>query len=187
MITVGTDTYITLADARAYANAFGLSGVEAGDPDDSQAVIDADAAAEAKLKVAAKTLDRWFNNRYLGIKKIWTQPMAWPRNVGLLGTYQGDGETWNYTLDSDGNPRDFSGIPVELGEAQVELVALIQDGLDPLAQIESAITQSLDRLDVLISERHYEKSYRVDPQYRIKLILRPLLTTNYGLKATRGA
>jgi hypothetical protein len=176
-LTVGTDTYISLADARTYATMYGIAGVEDGD----------DTTAEANLKVAARMLDRMYNNQWIGIKKTLEQSLAWPRNVGEFGTYRGEGESWNYTLDSDGNPRLFNTIPAEVGEAQVELVGLITGGLDVLAQVENAITSYTDKVDVLSVSRDYKSPYKVDPMFRVRLILRPLLQVKYGLTATRGA
>lgn len=178
MITVGTDSYITLANARTYATLFSLSGVEsAADLLDVGAVAAADATAEANLKIAAKSLDRVFGNKYLGTKATSTQSLAWPRNVGQVGT----------SIDADGNPRDFSSLPVELGEAQVELCSLIQSGVDVLAQIDGAVTSVIEELDVLKSQKQYAKSFQIDPLHRVKTILRPLLSTKVGITMTRGA
>lgn len=181
MITVGTDSYISLANARTYATLFSLSGVEsAADLLDVGAVAAADATAEANLKIAAKSLDRVFGNKYLGTKATSSQSLAWPRNVGQVGT-------WFATIDADGNPRDFSTLPVELGEAQVELCSLIQSGVDVLAQIDGAVTSIIEELDVLKSQKQYAKSFQIDPLHRVKTILRPLLSTKVGITMTRGA
>ena len=124
MLTIGTDTYISLADARQYCVDNGLNSL----PED-------DAIAEALLKRAAKAIDRRWGNRFIGMKHTISQKMAWPRDVNISGTFRSQGENWLYTLDSDGNPRLFNDIPVEVGEAQVEMALLIDAGEDPPAAI----------------------------------------------------
>ena len=175
-LVVGTDTYTTLTDARTYIAAQGLSELPTDDTE-----------ADVLLRKAAKALDRRWGNRYLGMKETMSQPMAWPRNVGQVGTYRGEGETWGYTIDSDGNPRDFSGYPLELCEAQTEMALLLQDGADQFAQSEAAVTEVSQSVGDLSSTKKYKTAYQTPVFYNIAMLLRPLLVQSYGLKAGRGA
>lgn len=165
-LTIGTDTYISLADARQYCEDNGLNTLP-----------EMDADAEALLKRAAKALDRRWGNRFIGTKRTIEQPLAWPRDVNIGGT-----------LDSDGNPRLFNDIPVEMGEAQVEMALLMQDGADPLVQNEAPITEKIVELDVIKTTTKYASAYQTPAFYNVLIILRPLLVpANAGIKATRGA
>lgn len=174
-LTVGTDSYITLEDAREYASMFALDL-----PTD-------DTEAEALLRRACKAMDRKYAARYLGYKKTTTQPLQWLRNVGEFNTYRSEGELWGYTIDSDGNPRDFSIFPPELGEAQVEMAVLIQNGADPLNQSSPKATSATDTIGDLSTSRTYSRPYAPDTFSRVETILRPLLLVSIGIKATRGA
>lgn len=175
-ITVGQDTYISLADARTYA------ALEMLDlPTD-------DVEAETILKRAAKALDRRFAGRYLGIKANANNPMQWPRLVGTHGDYHSEGEVYNQQTDSDGNPRDLSGYPVELGEAQVEIAALMINGQNPLEPSEVAITRKTSKVDVLTVDVQYATPSTPTSVFNtVFTILRPILTQKNGLKMTRGA
>lgn len=175
-ITVGVDTYISLADARQYVIDNGLSSL----PDD-------DADAEALLKRAAKGIDRRWGNRFIGMRRTYTQKLAWPRDVNVQPGYRGPGEAWLYTLDADGNPRLFNDIPPEMGEAQVEMALLMQDGADPLEQNEAPITEKSVEVGGIKSVKKYASSYQTPLFYNIATILRPLLVPVGGIKATRGA
>lgn len=166
MITVGTDTYISLADAQAYASNNGLTlGAN-------------DAATETLLKRATIAIDRIYGNKFLGQKASETQSLAWPRNFASA------------TIDSDGNPRDFSGLQPETGYAEVELAALLQAGTDPYVQPEPFLSQIRQKVATLEEEKQFKASqgYRTDPLYKITLILRPLLMNQSGsVSITRGA
>lgn len=177
-ITVGTDTYISLADARTYVADQGLPALP---------LVDAD--AEVLLKRGRVSMDRIYSNRYLGMKQTITQPLFWPR-IFAQGNPHGVNE-WPYQIvDSDGNPRNFQGIQPELGYAQVEMTSMLQANIDPYAQpapyvnFDKSVVGSLEK-EIHISD---SKSYREDPLYKISLILRPLLTSSTGSVAiTRGA
>jgi hypothetical protein len=179
-ITVGTDTYISLADARAYTAENGLTALP---------TVDAD--AETLLKRSTKALDQIYGAKYLGMKETIQQSLAWPR-LFLQGTISPHGvNEWPYIItDSDGNPRDFSITPVEVSYAEVELASMLQAGTDIYAQPQAAV--NFDRSVVGTLEKEFRttdnKSYRVDPLYKISLILRPLLINSNGaILATRGA
>lgn len=179
-ITVGTDTYISLADAKTYATNNGLT------------LGATDGATETLLKQATVALDRIYGNQYLGMKATTTQSLAWPRNYinGELNYPHAEGE-WPYvTVDADGNPRDFSGLQPETGYAEVELAALIQSGTDIYAQPEPYLTQIRQKVSSLEEEKQYKGAmgYRTDPLYKVALVLRPLLRNSTGsINITRGA
>ena len=175
-LTLGVDTYISYTDAVAYATANGLQGFPTEESD-----------GEVLLRRAAKAIDRRWGNRFLGEKQLVTQSLAWPRYVASTYRPHGQGETLGWTYDSDGNPRDFSGIPPELGEAQVELAVLIANSLDPLQQVENAVTESTKKLGDLESTKKYASPYASTPFYSVMTILRPLLKRTGQVVATRGA
>lgn len=175
MLIVATNSYITLADARQYALEQGLDLPQ----------VDADAIT--LLTRAAKALDRRFAGRYLGVKAKAANAMQWPRLVGVVGNYRGDGEVWNQQIDSDGNPRDLSLIPVELGEAQVEMALYIDAGADALLGNADAIKSESTSVGDLTTSVTYANSSAPTSQFNtVYVILRPLLKQNTGLKMTRG-
>lgn len=178
MITVETDTYISLADARAYVSANALTPLPL-----------VDSEAESLLKRAAVTLDRIYSNRYLGMKETIEQPMFWPRIFAGL-TPRGTGEWPGNVVDSDGNPRNFQQVPVEMGQAQVELAVMLAAGTDPYRQPEPFLSAERNKVGSLEQEKQFKSAigYRADPLYKITLILRPLLANPTGQVAiTRGA
>lgn len=177
-ITVGTNTYISLADARTYVAANGLTPLP---------LVDAD--AEALLTRATTTLDRVYGAKYLGSKEVATQSLAWPRFVGT-GYPHDTGESLYVTYDSDGNPRDFSGLQPELGYAETELAVMLQAGVDPYVQPTPYLSMERNKVSALEQEKQYKgaQGYRADPLYKISLILRPILELAVGtVSITRGA
>jgi hypothetical protein len=178
-LTVGTDTYISLADARAYVTANSLTPLPA---------VDAD--AEKLLKQATTTLDQLYGNKYLGMKATSTQGIAWPRNYfNTTNAPHYSGDYLYATIDSDGNPRDFSGLQPETGYAETELAVMIQAKIDVYAQPKPTVNFEKSKVGTLEQEIHTtdNKSYRVDPLYKISLILRPILLNQTGTIAiTRG-
>jgi len=176
-ITVGTDTYISYADAVTYATNNGLTlGAN-------------QSATEALLKQATVSMDRIYGNKYLGQKDTITQPLAWPRLVGS-GRPHGDGEWLYVTYDSDGNPRDFSGLQPELGQAQTELAALVQAGQDIYAQPNPSVSAFTNKVASLEESKTLANAqgWQQNPLYKISLILRPLLVASTGsIPITRGA
>lgn len=175
-LTLGTDTYITLLDARTYCS-----------DNDLATLPDVDADAEKLLKRAAKALDRVYGNKYLGYASVASQPLYWPRTLATVP--HGTGETWSYTVDADGNPRDLSGIPRELGYAATELALMLQNGDDIYTQPYPFLKEELNKIDTLESRKVYSNvsGYSEDPLYSIKLLLRPLLkTADNGVTMSRG-
>lgn len=176
-LTVGTDTYISLADARQYCT-----------DNDLEALPEDDTEAEKLLRRAAKALDRRWGNRYLGVKATLAQTLAWPRDVAVSGSYRGQGESWMYTLDADGNPRDFNDIPAEMGEAQVEMAVLMQNAADPLQQNQTPVIEKSVEADGVSISKKYATPSQEPAFYRVLIILRPLLKPIGGsISATRGA
>ena len=177
-ITVGTDSYISLADARTYVAANGLTPLP---------LVDAD--AEALLKRATTTMDRVYGAKYLGSKALMTQSLAWPRFVGT-GYPHSTGESLYVTIDSDGNPRDFSGLQTELGQAETELAVMLQAGVDPYVQPDPLLSMERNKVSALEQEKQFKnpQGYRTDVLYKISLILRPILVLSIGqVSITRGA
>ena len=177
MITVGIDSYISLIDARQYCT-----------DNDLDLLPTDDAEAEKLLKRASKALDRIYGNRYLGYSSTTTQTLYWPR-VFATAQPHAEGETWFYVVDSDGNPRDLSGIPRELGWATTELSLMLQNGDNVYEQPYPELKEEKNKIDTLESHKVYNlpNGYSEDPMYSIKLILRPLLkTTSTGVTMTRG-
>lgn len=177
MITVGTDTYISLADAQAYATSFGL------------ALGATDTATETLLKRATAAIDRHYGNRFLGVRSTMTQQLAWPRSHAAANTHS-TGESGWVSRDSDNNPRDFSGLQPETGWATVELAAQLQAGADPYTQPEASLVRLTQKVSSLEETREYAgaQGHRTDALYKISLILRPLLRNTTGsIGLARGA
>jgi hypothetical protein len=65
-ITVGTDSYISLADANTYLASFGPA--------------DAVLTTEEALKRATKVIDRLYRGQFIGSKTDDAQPLEWPRS-----------------------------------------------------------------------------------------------------------
>jgi hypothetical protein len=180
-LVVGTNSYISLVDARAYVAQYALPPLP---------VVDAD--AESLLIRAASAMDQVYGNQYLGNKVTSTQQLGWPRdNFGDMGNYpKFEGEYYYIQSDSYGNPRDFSGLQPETANAQVELASKMQVGLDPYEQPTALLSQYRTKVASLEEESTYKSpvGYRTNPLYKISLILRPLLRNSAGNVAiTRGA
>lgn len=101
-ITVGTDTYATLAEADAYGAARGWT--------DWAALTDA--AKELRLTDAAVYLDTSYT--WKGIVASTAQPMAWPRGG---------------VIDNEGREIPSNVYPTRLKHAQIELARLASEAL----------------------------------------------------------
>ena len=177
---VGTDTYISLADARTYITRMGLTALPTND-----------AAAEQLLTQASFNLDKLYGSRYLGTKSTLAQTLAWPR-LFAQGASQphGTGEWLYQTYDSYGNARDFTGLQPETGQAATELALMIQAGDDINAQPVPRANFIKQKLNGLEEEIHTtdSNSYQENPLYTILLILGPILRNSTGsISITRGA
>lgn len=175
-----TETYITVDDARSYADTMGLSlppvGTEEDETDDS--------AIELLLKRAAIYLDRLYGARYIGNRTaVPASKLYWPRTVV------------NY-YDSLGNWRDdltYTSVPAELGMAQVELASMMfSDDYDPFAPPEPSLKKETSKLEGLELTLEYADvgGYVENDLNKIDLILAPLLkvySKNSGrITSTRG-
>lgn len=178
-LVVGTDTYITLDDARTYAATYSYTQL----PTD-------DTVADKLLRQATLALDRIYGNRYIGTKQQSNQSLYWPRVFGSENTYEA--EFGFVIVDSDGNPIQFDVIPENLGWAEVELALLQQAGVSLYAQPPAAIIKERDKIDVLETESTYGvrgsgTPWSEQPLYNVTLILRPLLKPVGQYQTYRGA
>ncbi len=165
-----TDTYISLEDAREYADVMGLSL-----PTD-------DADAEALLKRSAIYLDRLYGARYIGNRTNSSYLLYWPRTV--LSYYDSMG---NYRADLT-----YTSVPVELGQAQVELASMMYDDFDPFVQPEPQVKMVREKLGAIETTMEYADSsgYASSPFYKLDVLLAPLIRTGNVSKritSTRGA
>lgn len=128
-----SNSYVSLADAEAYASARGLW---------TSATTD-DAKAVALLRAA----DYLNTLQWRGIAVTWDRVMAWPReNVPQPGG----------AVDTHGNPVLLANniVPRAVAQAQTELAALIVAGTNPLAPAE--------RGGRVVSETHTTKAGDID-------------------------
>lgn len=101
-IVPGANTYVSLADARVYAAARGVS------------LPESDAEAEIVVYKAMDYLES-FDGRFKGLRVERDQPLSWPRtDVEIEGWY------WKYTE-----------IPRQVINAQLSLVLEVNAGDDP--------------------------------------------------------
>ena len=129
----GSNTFISLADAEAYASARGLW---------TSATTD-----DAKTVALLRAADYLNTLQWKGVAVTWDRTMAWPReNVPQPG-----GAT-----DTYGNPVLLANniVPKAIPQAQTELAALIVAGTNPLAPAE--------RGGRVVSETHTTKAGDID-------------------------
>jgi hypothetical protein len=157
-LTVGTDSYISDADAASYIALMGLDTLD---------------DAEPLLRRATQAVDRLYGARFIGSKADSTQALLWPRIVP-------DG------IDADGNVRDFTSIPVELANATVELALLIQDEANVFAQPEPQVTEQSVKVDVIQKTVKYAGTYAPNALHSVVLVLRPLLASSASMRLVRG-
>lgn len=128
-----SNTYISLADAEAYASARGLWTSSTTD--------------DAKTVALLRAADYLNTLQWKGVAVTWDRVMAWPReNVPQPG-----GAT-----DIYGNPVLLANniVPKAVAQAQTELAALIVAGTNPLAPAE--------RGGRVVSETHTTKAGDID-------------------------
>lgn len=157
-LTVGTNTYVSEADADTYIELMGLAELS---------------APEALLKRATQALDRLYGSRFIGSKATSTQALAWPRIVVE-------------DIDSDGNARNFTGIPTEVANATVELALLMDSGSNVFAQPEPMVTKETVQVDVISQSREYASAFSANALHSVALVLRPLLASTFGARLVRG-
>lgn len=105
----GADTFVSLAQYEAYADALGWS------------ISETDATNEANLRRAAQYLSR--TPSWVGYRTNDGQTLSWPRVISVV---------------VDGWPVESDEIPQRIKDAQCELAYLIQGGLDPFETIGGA-------------------------------------------------
>lgn len=128
-ITVGTNSYITLANANTYMSATLQAAVWSAL---------ADATKEAALISAARMIDR---QAWQGSKTDSGQAMAWPRS-GLV--------------DKDGNEVSSASVPQQVIDAQCELaLALSQDSS---IQSNTSSSQNIKRVQAGSASVEYFRS-----------------------------
>ena len=170
MLTVGTDSYIAVADAEAYIAAQGLDALS--DP-------------EVLLKRATLAIDRIYGARFIARKILTTQPLAWPRSEGY--SYTVDENGYFYFIDSDGNPRNTNLIPAEVQQATVELAVMMDAGTNPYTQPDPFVKDESVQIDVIKTSSTYASNigHKSDPLYLITLVLRPILKNGGSIKFVR--
>lgn len=123
-LTVGTDSYCTLAEAETYMGTLTFKSAWTG----------TDAAKEAVLKQAARLLDTL---RWKGVRTSSTQAMQWPREG---------------VLDRDGYYVENDAYPTQIKNAQAELaLRLISEDrtADSGAIVPESLTVGSLRIDKL--------------------------------------
>ena len=132
-LPVGSNTYISLADAEAYASARGLW---------TSATTD-----DAKTVALLRAADYLNTLQWKGVAVTWDRVMAWPREK----VPQPGG-----AVDIYGNPVLLANniVPKAVTQAQTELAALIVAGTNPLAPAE--------RGGRVVAETHATKAGDID-------------------------
>lgn len=100
----GANSYVTVAEAKTYATARGVT------------LPTPDSAIEPLILQAMDYLES-LRSDYKGIKANQTQPLQWPRTGVTI----------------DGYAIDSNVIPTELKNAEMQLVMDVANGLDPMA------------------------------------------------------
>jgi hypothetical protein len=170
-ITVGTDSYVSLANARAYLAKVGKS------------LPSTDSVAEDLLKQATLAIDRIFADRFIGVR-ISSNPLEWPRLADYVGPGGVNiGGAGGYGYSNTG--RYLEPIPREVEQATSELAVLLDEGLNPYTQPEAAVMDSSITVDVISISTKASGARVDDPIFNVSLILRPVLITGSGLRLVR--
>jgi hypothetical protein len=170
-LIVGTDSYVSVADAAIYCAAQGLDALS--DP-------------ETLLKRATVAIDRLYGGRFIARKIATAQLLGWPRSEGY--SFSADENGYFYFIDSDGNPRNTQIIPPEVVQATIELAVVLDRGeIDPYAQPNPMVKSEDIQVDVIKTTRSFAapSGYASDPLYIITLILRPVLKNGGYIKFVR--
>jgi hypothetical protein len=159
-LILGQNTYCTEAEAAEYIDLVG--GDELSD-------------AEPLLKRATMAIDRLYGAQFIGRKQNTTQALQWPRTgYGVPIAY----DQGYYTTDADGNPRDLNVIPLEVKQATIEMAMILDaEEYDPYTQPEARLESSSVQIAVIKVDSTFKSGtgYAADPQYKIRLVLRPIL------------
>lgn len=157
-LTVGTDSYDTLANVRAFWAARG---------DTAWAAID-DTAAEALLRKSTDWVDR--NFAFIGDQATGAQRLKWPRKFA---------EVEGFELSS-------TDIPWQIKEATAHVAELYRQGTFDLEGVvtNDAAAISMQKVDVIAVQ--YDTSKRLQgadvPSHVYKLVQPLTLNTSGGLK-----
>lgn len=116
------DSYASLADANAYFTARGVT-----------AWTGTDDAKEAALRRATTYLDNQYRGRWVGVRYVETQALAWPRVDGSGGA---EGRATCPLYDVDGFVIAYDAIPMQIKNATIEAALLIVGGssLEPVLE-----------------------------------------------------
>lgn len=151
-ITLGTDSYSTIAEANAY-----LALDDRAIPDDTY--------GENLLKRATQAIDRIYGHRFIG-QRTSTNPLHWPRDLAAYSNTN----------------RYLEKIPTELKQATAEMAVLIDSGIDPYEQPTPASRDESVSVDAISVSSTYVAPFTEKPLYKVELILKPLLTSQHGLR-----
>ena len=157
-----SNSYVTYAEYATYCDLIGKTPGE-------------QATVEPKLIQSTLALDRMFSSRFLGRKLAAEQPLQWPRiatterSINLPDGF--------YSMDADGNYRDFNQVPTEVKQATCELAFSLTDGTDPYVQPQPGVLEETKKVDVIEKSVKYAGSYNVQEQweYKLAIVLRPVL------------
>jgi hypothetical protein len=170
-LTVGTDTYISQADATTY-----VSGHYASTETNytAWAALTSD-NKDAYLSRAAVIIDR---QPIVGVKAVETQTMEFPR--AIYSNYKGGLDWPTISLDYSGNWYIQSSVPASVQYAQVEiaLALAIGESVRVTAQREGVKSISLGS----ISESYFAASTANNvPSFEARELLRPYLAHSVGI------
>lgn len=167
-ITVGQDTYSTVADANDYLTLhYGTT------------LSDDTATAEALLKRATTAIDVLYGERFIGVRTT-DNPLEWPRFLNEFGKaevvigYSNTGRALE-------NP-----VPREVKNATIELAYSISQGVDVYAQPAPVLKQeSVDVGDVSRTLVFQDSGYMANFLHRVKVIIAPVLRSTGGLRLVK--
>lgn len=105
------DSYVTVAEADAYFTARNVT-----------TWTGADTVKEPALRKATAYLDNQYRLRWVGVRSVEAQALAWPRRDGYRG--------WGYPLlDADGFDIAVDGVPQQVKNACAEAALLALTGV----------------------------------------------------------
>ena len=156
-ITVGTDSYISHADANSYWE----FNFEEGLP--------ADGPGNDLLKKATIAIDRLYGSRFIGWR-VSSNPLSWPRN----------------SASNSRTGRRLESIPKEVADATAEMAYLIYNGEDVYTQPGPLVKDESIQVDVISISNTFAGTYQDKSTLsKIELILAPVLTGGNGLRLVK--
>lgn len=170
-ITVGTDSYVSVADARTY-----LASVDKALPASND-------AAESLLKRATLAIDRIYGDKFIGIRYS-SNPLEWPRLANYMGPGSANvGDIGGYGYSNTG--RYLEAIPREVQQATAEMAIMLDSDVDPYVQPEAAVQNSTITVDVITIAQTTSGARVSDPLYNVGLILKPVVRSGSSLRLDR--